>query len=172
MSLTMYAATVPPMRLMLKNLATVLNKAAAHCEARKIDPAVFLQSRLYPDMLPFTKQVQIASDTAKGAGARLAGVEIPSFTDDETTLPELLARIDKTVAFLDTLKPEQFEGAAERTVTLQLRQGAREFTGADYLTTWANPNFFFHVTTAYALLRHGGVEIGKADYMAGSLMAK
>lgn len=169
MSLSMYAATVPPMRLMLKNLSAVMSKAEAHCEAKKIDPNAFLTSRLYPDMLPFIKQIQIASDTAKGAAARLAQVEIPKFEDNETTFAELQARIDKTVAFLDTVKEAQFEGADARTVTLALRSGSRDFTGTDYLTLWANPNFFFHVTTAYALLRHGGVEIGKTDYLAGSL---
>jgi hypothetical protein len=168
----MYAATVPPLRLMLKNLSAVMAKAEAHCEARKIDPAAFLASRLYPDMLPFTRQVQIASDTAKGAGARLANVENPKFDDDETTFAELHARLDKTVAFLDSLTEAQFEGADTRTVTLPLRGGPREFTGADYLTTWAQPNFFFHVTTAYALLRHGGVDIGKSDYLAGSVAPK
>jgi hypothetical protein len=122
-------------------------------------------------MLPFKSQVQIASDTAKGAGARLAGIEVPKFEDDEASFAELQARIDKTVAFLDSLDPAAFEGAEGRTVTLQLRSGAREFTGLDYLTTWANPNFYFHVTTAYAILRHGGVEIGKMDYLAGSLSA-
>jgi hypothetical protein len=171
MSLTLYALTVKPMRLVLKNLSTVIAKAEAHCEARKIDPAVFVNARLYPDMLPFKAQVQIASDTAKGAGARLAGVEIPKFEDTEASFTELQARIDKTVAFLDSLEAAKFDGAEARTVTLQLRSGAREFTGLDYLTTWANPNFYFHVTTAYAILRHGGVEIGKMDYLAGSLSA-
>jgi uncharacterized protein len=172
MSLSMYAATVPPMRLMLKNLSAFMAKAESQCETKKIDQNAFLASRLYPDMLPFTKQIQIASDNAKGAAARLANVDIPKFEDNETTFAELHARIDKTVAFLDSLTEAQFEGAETRTITLPLRSGAREFTGADYLTTWANPNFFFHVTTAYALLRHGGVEIGKSDYLAGSLLAK
>jgi hypothetical protein len=169
MSLSMYAASVKPMRLLLKNLSVVIAKAEAHCEARKIDPKAFLASRLYPDMLPFTAQVQIAADTAKGAAARLAEVEIPKFEDDETTFADLRARLDKTVAFLDTLTEAQFEGADSRIVALKLRDRTQEFTGADYLTTWANPNFFFHVTTAYALLRHGGVEIGKRDYLAGSV---
>jgi hypothetical protein len=168
-TLSMHAATIPPMRLMLKNLAALIDKAEAHCQARKIDPAVFLNARLYPDMLPFVKQVQIAGDTAKGAGARLAGVEIPKFADDETSFAELRARIDKTVAFLDSLTEAQFEGAATRTVALQLRDRTREFTGADYLTSWAQPNFYFHVTTAYALLRHGGVELGKSDFLSGSV---
>jgi hypothetical protein len=163
----MYAATVPPLRLMLKSLSAVMAKAEAHCEARKIDPNAFLASRLYPDMLPFTSQIQIATDNAKGAAARLANVEIPKFEDNEKTFAELQARLDKTIAFLDTLTEGQFEGADTRTIVLQLRDRRLEFTGADYLTTWANPNFYFHATTAYALLRHGGVEIGKRDYLSG-----
>jgi hypothetical protein len=167
MPLTMYEASVTPMRNTLKSLSTILSKGAAHCEARKIDPNALLQSRLYPDMFPLVRQVQIATDTAKGAGARLAGIEIPSFADTETTFPELQARIDKTLAFLDSLQPSQFEGAETRQVVIPLRDRTLEFKGADYLTGWANPNFFFHVTTAYALLRHGGVEIGKRDYLGG-----
>ena len=167
MSLSMYTATVPPFRAMLKNLSAVMAKAEAHCEAKKIDPSVFLTSRLYPDMLPFTSQVQIATDNAKGAAARLAGVEIPKFEDTEKTFPELQARLDKTIAFLDTLTEAQFEGAAERDIVLQLRDRKMDFKGGDYLTQWANPNVYFHITAAYALLRHGGVEIGKKDYLSG-----
>jgi hypothetical protein len=167
MSISMYAATVPALRLMLKNLSAVLAKAEAHCEARKIDPAAFLGARLYPDMLPLRAQVQIATDNAKGAAARLAGVEIPSFADTETSFPELQARLDKTLAFLDTLTEAQFEAADTRAITIRTRDRTLEFNGADYLTTWALPNFYFHVTTAYALLRHGGVEIGKTDYLRG-----
>jgi hypothetical protein len=167
MSFTMYDASVKPMRHMLRSLSSVLSKAAAHCEAKKIEPAALLQSRLYPDMFPLVRQVQIASDSAKGAAARLAGVEVPKFEDTEATFPELQARIDKTIAFLDTLKPEQFTGAEDRQVVLQLRDRSLEFKGGDFLATWANPNFFFHVTTAYALLRHGGVEIGKSDFLGG-----
>lgn len=167
MSLSMYTATVPPFRSMLKNLSAVMAKAEAHCEAKKIDPAVFLASRLYPDMLPFTAQVQIATDNAKGAAARLAGVEIPKFEDNEKTFPELQARLDKTIAFLDTLTEAQFEGAENRDIVLQQRSGTLEFKGATYLLQFANPNVYFHITTAYALLRHGGVEIGKKDYLKG-----
>ena len=169
MSLSMYAATVPPLRAMLKNLSAVMAKAEAHCEARKIDPSVFLTSRLYPDMLPFTSQVQIATDNAKGAAARLAGVEIPKFEDTEKTFPELQARLDKTIAFLDTLTEAQFEGAEDRDIVLQLRDRKQEFKGATYLLQFANPNVYFHIATAYALLRHGGVEIGKKDYLAGGV---
>ena len=169
MSLSMFTATVPPLKLMLKNLSAVMSKAEAAIEAKKIDPSAFLGARLFPDMLNFTKQVQIASDNAKGAAARLAGVEIPKFEDNETSFAELHARIDKTIAFLDTLTEAQFEGAAERKIVLTLRERTLEFTGAEYLTTWAQPNFYFHVTTAYALLRHNGVEIGKSDYMRGGV---
>lgn len=166
-SLSMYTATVPPLRSMLKNLSAVMAKAEAHCEAKKIDPNAFLASRLYPDMLPFTAQVQIASDNVKGAAGRLAGAEIPKFDDSEKTFPELQARLDKTIAFLDSLTEAQFEGAAERDIVLQLRDRKLEFKGAAYLLQWANPNIYFHITTAYALLRHGGVEIGKKDYLSG-----
>ena len=167
MSLSMYTATVVPYRSILKNLSAVIAKAEAHCEAKKIDPSVFLTSRLYPDMLPFTAQVQIATDNAKGAAARLAGVEIPKFEDNEKSFPELQARLDKTIAFLDTLTEAQFEGAEDRDIVLQQRSGTLEFKGATYLLQFANPNVYFHVTTAYALLRHGGVEIGKKDYLKG-----
>ena len=171
MTFSIYAATVPPMRLMLKNLSSILSKAQSHLEARKIDPNAFLAARLYPDMLPFIKQIQIASDTAKGAVARLAGVDIPKFEDNEATFADLHARIDKTIAFLDSLPEAKFEGAESRKITLPLRDRTMEFTGAEYLTTWAQPNFYFHVTTAYALLRHGGVEIGKTDFLRGSVVA-
>ena len=168
MSLSMYTATVVPYRSILKNLSAVIAKAEAHCEGKKIDPTVFLTSRLYPDMLPFTSQVQIATDNAKGAAARLAGVEIPKFEDNEKTFPELQARLDKTIAFLDTLTEAQFEGAEDRDISLPQRSGTPlEFKGATYLLQFANPNVYFHVTTAYALLRHGGVEIGKKDYLSG-----
>jgi hypothetical protein len=167
LSLSMYTATVPPFVAMLKNLSAVIAKAEAHCEARKIDQAAFLTSRLYPDMLPFTAQVQIATDNAKGAAGRLAAVELPKFEDNEKTFAELQARLDKTIAFLETLTEAQFEGAAERDIVLQLRDRKLEFKGAAYLLHWANPNVYFHITTAYALLRHGGVEIGKKDYLSG-----
>jgi hypothetical protein len=167
MSLSMHAATVSPMRHMLKSLSALLTKAESHCEARKIDPAVLLGARLYPDMFPLTRQVQIASDTAKGAAARLADVEIPKFDDTETTFAELQARIDKTIAFLDSLQPQQFEGAESRKIVLPLRDRTIEFSGADYLMLHATPNFLFHVTTAYGLLRHNGVEVGKRDFLAG-----
>ena len=167
MSLSMYTATVTSYRSMLKNLSAVMAKAEAHCEAKKIDPNAFLASRLYPDMLPFTSQVQIATDNVKGAAGRLAAVEIPKFEDSEKTFPELQARLDKTIAFLDTLTEAQFDGAADRDIVLQLRDRKLEFKGAPYLLQWANPNIYFHITTAYALLRHGGVEIGNKGYLSG-----
>jgi len=163
----MYTATVAPFRSMLKNLSAVMTKAEAHCEAKKVDPNAFLASRLYPDMLPFTSQVQIATDNIKGAAGRLAGAEIPKFEDTEKSFPELQARLDKTIAFLDSLTEAQFEGADERDIVLQLRDRKLEFKGAPYLLQWANPNVYFHITTAYALLRHGGVEIGKKDFLSG-----
>jgi hypothetical protein len=163
----MHAACVPPLRHMLQSLSTLLTKAAAHCEARKIEPDALLQARLYPDMFPFVRQIQVASDNAKAPAARLAGVDIPKFEDTEKTFPELQARLDKTVAFLDSLQPAQFEGADARDIVLQLRERKLEFKGAQYLTLWAMPNFLFHVTTAYAILRHNGVEIGKSDFLGG-----
>lgn len=165
MTISMYQALIPASIKMLHNLSNLLAKAHAHCEARQIDPAVFLQSRLFPDMLPLTKQVQIATDMIKGAGARLAGVEIPKFEDDETTVAQLQARLDKTVAFLSSLQAAQIDGSEEREITLQLRDRQIQFKGQAYLTDWVLPNFYFHVTTAYNLLRHGGVEIGKRDYL-------
>ena len=167
MAFTLHTAALTPMRHMLGTLAHVLQKGATHCEARKIDPAVMLAARLYPDMLPLVTQVQIASDASKGAAARLAGVEIPKFEDNEQTFADCQERVRKTLAFLETLKPEQFAGAESREITLALRERTLKFSGQDYLLTWALPNFFFHVTTAYAILRHNGVEIGKSDYLGG-----
>jgi hypothetical protein len=165
MAFSMYQASVPVFVTYLKGMTRVLDKAAPVVEARKIEPAVLAGLRLYPDMLPFGKQVQIASDNAKGAVARLAGIDIPKYEDTETTLAEFKARVAKTVAFVESVKPAQLDGSEDRTIVLPIRQGTLEFTGADYLTTFALPNFFFHVTTAYNILRHIGVEIGKRDYM-------
>ena len=165
MSISMYQASVPPFIRMLNNLAAILEKAAAHAEAKKIDPAVLVNSRLFPDMLPLTKQVQIASDGAKGGAARLAGMEPPKFEDTETTFPELIARIRKTVAYLETLKAGQIDGSEDRTVTLQMRGKSVTFQGLPYLLNHVLPNFYFHVTTAYDILRHCGVELGKQDFL-------
>ena len=161
----MYQASVPVLIRMLGNVRAILEKAAAWAEAKKIDPAVLLQSRLAPDMFTLMRQVQIAADMAKGCAARLAGVELPKFDDTEATIPELLARIDKTVAFLKTFKPAQIDGSEDKAITLQQRAGTREFKGQPYLLHYVMPNFYFHCTTAYALLRHNGLEIGKPDFV-------
>ena len=165
MTLSMYAASTPVFRRMLGNLAAILNKAAAHADARKIDHAAFLNARLFPDMLPLIKQVQIASDTAKGCVARLAGVDIPKFEDDEASIADLQARIAKTIAFIDGIKAGQVDGSEGRDITLQIRDKKLELKGQDFLVNRALPNFYFHITTAYNILRHNGVEIGKSDYL-------
>jgi len=161
----MYAQSVSALDHGLKALSGVLAKAAAHCEAKKIDPSALTAFRLFPDMLPFTRQVLIACDFAKGCGARLAGIEVPSFADTETTFPDLQARIDKTRAFLATLTPAQLEGAETRIVKIKLGGQDMELTGQQYLSGAVMPNFYFHCTTAYNILRHNGVELGKADFM-------
>lgn len=168
MALTMHSASVPVLTRMLSNMNTWLDKAIAHAEAKKFDPAVYLTTRLAPDMLPFTRQIQIASDNAKGCVARLTGVEIPKFEDDESTLEELRQRIAKTLAFIESVPASAFEGAESRAIEIPRRNGEPlHFNGEDYLRFFALPNFFFHVTTAYALLRHWGVDLGKSDYLRG-----
>jgi uncharacterized protein len=168
MAISMYQASVPVLIRMLGNLRAILDKAAAHAETRKIDPAALTGARLFPDMFALTRQVQIASDMAKGCGARLAGVEPPKYEDNETSFAELTARIDRTVEFLKTLKPEQIDGSEARDIVLQLRNGKREFKGQVYLQHFVLPNFYFHVTTAYNILRHNGVELGKMDFLGAS----
>lgn len=165
MALSMHQASVPVFRQLLSGLAAVIDKAAAHAEAKKIDPSVFTNARLIPDMFPFTTQVLIATDHAKGASARLAGVEVPKFEDTETTFAELKARIQKTLDFIGDLKPAQFEGSEARDVTVPLRAGPQIFKGQAYLLHFAMPHFYFHVTTAYDILRQCGVEIGKRDFI-------
>ena len=163
MSLSMYAATVPPLRSMLKNLSAVMAKAEAHCEAKKIDPNAFLTSRLYPDMLPFVSQIRIACDHAKSVAANMSGKEAPKHEDTETTMAELRARIAKCLAYLDTFTAADFERVKPDTmIRLPNRPGK---AAQEYLYARQLPNFFFHVTTAYNLLRHGGVEIGKNDLL-------
>jgi hypothetical protein len=165
MKISMYQLSVPTFIRMLNNLAAVLDKGAAHAEAKKIDPSVLINARLYPDMLPLTRQVQIAGDTAKSAAARLAGLEPPKYEDTETTFADLKGRIQKTISYLNTFKPEQIDGSEDRTVTLQIRGNPVTFQGMPYLLNQGIPNFYFHVTTAYDILRHCGVELGKADYL-------
>jgi hypothetical protein len=150
---------------MLENLARITEKGASHAEARKIEPAVLINYRLYPDMLPFSKQIQVATDMAKGCAARLAGQEPVKFEDNEASFPELLARIAKTVDYLKTFRPEQIDGSEEKSITIKMRTGPLTFTGLEYLLDFAYPNFYFHVTTAHDILRHCGVEIGKMDFL-------
>jgi hypothetical protein len=165
MSISIYDASIPTFVHTLKSLKTILQKGAAHAEAKKIDPAVLVGSRLFPDMFPLSRQVQIATDAAKGAAARLAGTEPPKFEDKEATFAELVARVDRTIDYLNAFKPEQLESAETRTVTINTPRGAFTFTGLVFLRHWALPNFFFHVTTTYNLLRHNGIELGKGDYL-------
>jgi hypothetical protein len=165
MTISMYQASVPVFIHMLENLARITEKGAAHAEARKIEPAVLINYRLYPDMLPFSKQIQVATDMAKGCAARLAGQEPVKFEDNEASFPELLARIAKTVDYLKTFRPDQIDGSEEKSITLKMRTGPLTFTGLKYLLDFAYPNFYFHVTTAHDILRHGGVEIGKMDFL-------
>lgn len=165
MSISMYAASSPRLIAQLKALDAILAKASAHAEAKKIDPAVLLGSRLFPDMFAFTRQVQIACDFAKGTAARLAGVEVPSYTDNEQTFAELHARIAKTIAFIETIPAAQIDGSEMRDIHVKAGPRELQFKGLDYLLGYALPNFYFHVTTAYNILRHNGVEIGKRDYL-------
>ncbi len=165
MSLSMYEASIPVFIRSLNNLSAILDKAVASAEARKIDPSVFIQGRLAPDMHPLPRQIQIATDGAKGCAARLAEIEVPSFPDTETTFPELKERIAKTVAFLEAIKPEQLEGSEDRTIVLKFPGNELSFTGRAFLLGFALPNLFFHVTAAYAILRHNGVDVGKMDYL-------
>lgn len=165
MNISMYQVSAPRFANILSNLSGILEKAEAHVEAKKIDPAALIAFRLYPDMYPLARQVQVACDVAKGAVARLAGVEIPQHQDTERSFPELKARIAKTVEFIQSLKPEQVDGTEEKEIVLKL--GSREvtFKGMQFLLGFALPNFYFHVTTAYNILRHNGVEIGKRDFL-------
>lgn len=167
MSLTMHQASVGVFVRALSNLTAILKKGEAFAEAKKIDPSVLVNSRLAVDMHPLARQVQIASDGAKGCIARLAGVEVPSYPDTETTFAELYARIDKTVAFLKSVTPQQLEGSDTREVVLKFPGREMTFTGADFLFGFATPNVYFHVTTAYDILRHNGVDIGKMDFLGG-----
>jgi len=161
----MYQASVPVFIRMLNNLAAILEKAAAHCEARKIDPAALITDRLYPDMFNFARQVQVATDHARNGAARLAGAEAPEMEKTETTFPELIERVRNSIAYLEAFRPEQIDGAEERVVSIKRGETTVTYQGLDYLLNRALPNFYFHVTTAYDILRHNGVEIGKRDYI-------
>ena len=164
-TISMYQASAPRFVNMLNNLSAVLDKAQVHADAKKIDPMVFTAARLHPDMLPLMSQVRIACDNAKGAVARLAGVDIPKHEDTEQTFAELKARIAKTVAFAQSIPPERIDGSEDREIVLKLGGNEVKFNGMQYLLGFALPNFYFHVVTAYDILRHNGVEIGKRDYI-------
>ena len=168
MTTSLYKTSVPVFTRALGNLAHILDKAVAHAAEKGIDPSTLLEARLAPDMYPLTRQVQGACDAAKFAGARLAGIAAPVFADTETTFPELQARITKTLEFLASISPAQIDGQEERTVVLKTPSKELTFTGLRYLLDFATPNFYFHATTAYAILRNQGVGIGKLDYLGRS----
>jgi hypothetical protein len=166
MSLTMYTATVPTCVRALNSLASILEKAAAHAEARKISPTVLLGTRMFPDMLPLAVQIQIANDIAQGGAARLAGAQVPVFEAKERSIGEWIDATRASVRYLESLQPAQFEGSEDRTVTWTTRTSSKSMQGAPYLFNHVLPNVFFHVTTAYDILRQSGLQIGKADYLA------
>ena len=165
MTLSMYQASVPVFLRTLAALSSVLEKASAHAGQHKIEPSVLLNTRLFPDMFPLVRQVQLTADFAKGAGARLAGIEVPKFADAESTFDELKARLTKTADFLKTLKPTQIDGSENREITIPIGGQPQAFKGQPYLLHFALPNFFFHATTAYDILRHCGVVVGKRDFL-------
>jgi hypothetical protein len=169
MAISLYSASVPVFQHMLKNLSHILDKGEQHAQARKIDPSALTTYRLAPDMLPFTRQVLIACDAAKNGTARVCGLEAPKFEDKEVTFTELKQRIQKTLDYLATVPADALDGQEDKEITFPVGP-ERKLTmkGQAYLTTWVLPNFFFHITTAYAILRHNGVELGKADYLAGA----
>ena len=165
MGLSMHQVCVPTVTRALNNLIGILEKGAAHCEAKKIDPAVMIASRLYPDMFPLSKQVQIASDIAKSGPSRLAGVEAPKYEDNEASFADLIERLRKTIKYVEGLKPEQFDGADARTIKWTQQNKEMDQVGKDYLFKRVIPNVLFHCSTAYNILRHNGVEIGKTDFI-------
>jgi hypothetical protein len=165
MAVSMHAISVPVFVKTLGNLSAVLDKAAAHTQAKKIEPAVLLTARLFPDMFALTRQIQLASDFAKGAVARLAGQEPPKYEDTETTIADLQARIVRTIEFVQAIAPAQLDGAETREISLKIRDSVQKYAGLFYLMHIALPNFFFHATTAYDILRHNGVELGKRDFI-------
>ena len=170
MSISMFSASVPVFTVGLSNLGHCLSKAQAFVEAKKIDPTVLTQYRLAPDMLPFTRQILIACDAAKNAVSRLTGNPAPVFEDKETTFAELQERIQKTLAYLASVPPQSLDGTEEKDITFPVgRDATHTMKGEAYLKHWAIPNMYFHITTAYAILRHNGVELGKADYLRGAV---
>jgi hypothetical protein len=165
MTFSMYSASAPVFKQILNSLSAIIDKAEAHATEKKIEPAALLQARLFPDMFPFTRQVQVAADFAKGAAARLAGVDVPKYEDDEQTFADLKARIAKTVAFIDSLPQDGIEASAQRDITTGSGEKAKQWKGQVYLMHYALPHFYFHATTAYNILRHNGVEVGKKDFI-------
>lgn len=168
MSISIFDQSVFALSRMLLNLDRIVSVAEEYAKEKKIDPAVLIQARLYPDMLPFVAQVRIATDTAKGAAARLSGTEMPKWPDDEETFEDVHARIRKALDYLATFKPEQFEGSEERSIEMKLPNQTLHFSGREYILGFVLPNFYFHVTTAYNILRHNGLAIGKRDYLGSA----
>lgn len=167
MSLSMYSSSVPVFLHFLKSLSNILKKGADYAAEKKVDEKVLTGARLYPDMFPLTRQVQIACDVAKGCGARLAGLEPPKYEDNEQTFADLQARIDKTVAFLKSIPEASINGSEQKQIKLQAGQRELEFVGEYFLRNWALPNVYFHITTTYNILRHNGVAVGKMDFLSG-----
>ncbi|HTY94677.1 MAG TPA: DUF1993 domain-containing protein [Steroidobacteraceae bacterium] len=165
MQISVYSMTVETFVPMLQNLSKQLDKATEYAAAKKFDAAVLANARLAPDMYPLTRQVQLTTDFAKGGVARLAGIDPPKFEDTEQTIPELQARIRKTIDFVSGVKPESFKGAEDRDIVIQIRDNKLEFKGLVFLRNWALPNFYFHLTAAYSILRHNGVDVGKRDFL-------
>lgn len=167
MAISMYQASIPQLTKMLTNLSNILKKGEDFASSKNLDSKVLVEGQLAPDMFPLTKQVQIACDQVKNGMARIAGVEPPKFEDDETSFADLQERIAKTIAFANSLKPAQIDGTEAKEIKFSIKEWNFEFVGEQYLLTWIIPNFYFHVTTAYDILRHKGVEIGKSDYLGG-----
>ena len=168
MTISMYQVSIPRFVHMLNNLAAILDRAQAYAEAKKIDAATLPSARLYPDMLPLTSQVRIACDTAKRAAAMLAGVDNPAYEDNETTLPELTARVERTIGFLNTIRAAQVDGTENREIVVKVGGKDTPFKGMQFLLARAIPNFYFHVTTAYDILRHNGLDVGKKDFLGNT----
>lgn len=166
MPLSMYQASIPVFIHTLEMLSAILDKAVAYAESKKIDPSVLVNARLAPDMFPLSRQIQIATDGVKGCAARLAGIEIPSYADTETTFLELKARLAKTVEFLKTIRPEQVDGTESKKIALKIGGNEMNFEGQPYLLGFVLPNLYFHASMTYAILRHNGLDIGKKDFLA------
>jgi uncharacterized protein len=167
MTISMYQASAPAFTRMLVQLKVIIDKAAATAAAKKVDESVYLSARLYPDMLPMGRQIHIACDFAKGGCARLAGLEVPKYEDNEVTFADFQARIDKTIAYMATISAAQIDGQEDRDINITVAGKPVTFKGQPYLIHMVLPNFYFHLTTAYAILRHNGVEIGKGDFLGG-----